>query len=95
MGTIPYAASRPIISELYLTVLPVIHLGTGLTEQILTLTADKANASEFFPDEVELYINFFNQRIPHLIGGHVTGYTLTRENTVRGLFRVRVTQHAG
>lgn len=84
-----------IINELYLTVLPVIHLNSGATEQILTLTADKNNASEFFPDEVDTYIGFFKNRIQYLVGGHVKGYTLTPEQTARGLVVVRVTQHVG
>ena len=91
MGTI----SQPIINELYLTVLPLIHLNSGATEQVLTLTADRKNASEFFPDEVDLYMGFFKKRVQYLIGGHVTGYTLTPEQTARGLFLVRVTQHGG
>jgi hypothetical protein len=85
--------SQNVVNELYLTVLPVIHLNSGATEQILTLTADRQNASEFFPDEVDLYMGFFKQRTQYLVGGHVKGYSLTPEQTARGLFLVRVTQH--
>lgn len=81
------------LGELYLTVLPIIHLETGKTEQVLTLTADKNNASEFFPDEVDLYVNFFNSRKEYLVGGHVSGYTLEKVQSSRGLYFVRVTQH--
>jgi hypothetical protein len=91
MGTIPPS----ITNELYLMVMPAIHLNSGATEQILTLTADKTNASEFFPDEVDVFIGFFKQRIQYLVGGHVKGYTLTPEQTARGLVLVRVTQHVG
>jgi hypothetical protein len=84
-----------IVNQLYLTVLPIIHLETGKTEQVITLTSDRTSATEFFPDEVDVYVNFFQGRIPYLIGGHVTGYTLTKEPTTQGLVAVRVTQRAG
>ena len=35
-------------NELYLTVLPLIHLGNGLTEQSLTVFPDRNFATEFF-----------------------------------------------
>jgi len=82
-------------NELYLTVLPMIHMDTGRTEQVLTLTPDRSSASEFFPDEIDTFESFFEQRTRYLIGGHVTGYTLTKEQTARGLFILRVTQHVG
>ena len=84
-----------IVNELFLTVLPMIHLETGKTEQVLTLTPDRNFATEFFPDEVDLYVNFFQQRIKYLVGGHVTGYTLSKEPTTHGLIYVRVNQNVG
>lgn len=84
-----------IVNELYLAVLPIIHLENGKTEQILTLTSERTSATEFFPDEVDLYVNFFKTRIQYLVGGHVTGYTITIENTLQGRVVVRVTQNAG
>jgi hypothetical protein len=84
-----------IVNQLFLTVLPMIHLENGKTEQVITLTSDRTSATEFFPDEVDLYVNFFQARIPYLIGGHVTGYNITKENTAQGLVIVRVTQNAG
>ena len=84
-----------LVNELYLTVLPLIHLNTGATEQVLTLTPDRTSATEFFPDEVDTYIGFFKNREQYLVGGHVTGYTLTKERTVQGLFVIRVTQNVG
>ena len=62
--------------ELYLAVLPMVHMGVnfGLTEQILTLFPSRAFATEFFPDEVDAYILTFERRAnEHLVGGHVTG----------------------
>ncbi|MGH7746548.1 MAG: hypothetical protein ACREQ5_17575, partial [Candidatus Dormibacteria bacterium] len=74
-------AEMPKSNELYLAVLPLIHitptqsLGFGLTEQALTLFSDKNFATEFFPDEVEGYIATFKSRADmYLTGGHVTGY---------------------
>ena len=50
-------------NELYLTVLPIIHMGQafGLTEQVLTLFPDRNFATEFFPDEVEGYVATLRQ----------------------------------
>ena len=84
-----------LVNELYLTVLPMIHMNTGATEQVLTLTPDRSFASEFFADEVDLFVSFFQQRTQYLVGGHVTGYTLNKEKTAQGLFVVRVTQNVG
>jgi hypothetical protein len=81
-----------LVNELYLTVIPLIHLNNGATEQVVTLTPDRTFATEFFPDEVDTYIRFFESRSQYLVGGHVKGYTLTKENTVKGLYVVRVTQ---
>jgi len=82
------------VNELYLAVLPIIHMSTGQTEQVLTLTADRQTATEFFPEEVDTYINFFKSRADkYLIGGRVKGYALSKENTVHGCFVVRVTQN--
>ncbi len=84
-----------LVNELYLTVLPLIHMDTGQTEQVVTLTPDRRFASEFFPDEVDTFVSFFQSRVKYLVGGHVTGYTLNKENTAKGLFVVRVTQNVG
>ena len=87
--------SQSIVSEFYLTVLPVINVSSGSADQILTLTPDKNSARKFFPDEVDLYVDSFKKRTKHFVGGHVTAYILTKENAVGGLFIVRVTQHVG
>jgi len=82
--------------ELYLAVLPLVHMGLnfGLTEQTLTLFPSKDFATEFFPDEVDGYILTFERRAnEHLVGGHVTGYAFTKEETEDGRVIVRVTQH--
>jgi len=88
-------------NELYLAVLPLVHvtlnqvLGYGLTEQTLTLFPDKNFATEFFPDDVDNYILIFQARADkYLVGGHVKGYTFTKEPTDDGRVIVRVTQHA-
>ena len=86
-------------NELYLAVLPLVHittnqvLGYGLTEQVLTLFPDKSFATEFFPDEVDTYILGFESRAnKYLTGGHVTGYEFHKEQTDNGRVIVRVLQ---
>ncbi len=82
-----------VSNGLYLVVLPVIHLETGATEQILTLIGDKNLATEFFPDEVDSYTSMFKNRTKYLSGGHVTGYDYAFEQSDTGRTRVRVTQN--
>ena len=83
------------MNELYLAVLPLIHISSGLTEQTLTLYPDKNFATEFFPDEVEAYVNTLKHRIKYLVGGHSKGYDVHPENTRDGRVIVRVIQHVG
>lgn len=88
--------SVSVVTEFYLTVLPVIHVSTGAAEQIVTLTPDRNSAHKFFPDEVDRYIDSFEKRTKHFKDAHVTGYSLTKENaTIGGLFIVKVTQRVG
>ena len=89
------AEKRKIPSnELYLVVLPLIHISSGVTEQTLTLLPDRDMATEFFQDEVEGYIRMFESRAnKYLAGGHVTHYTVEREETPTGRVRVRVIQN--
>jgi len=85
-----------ITNVLYFAVLPQISVsGTsfGRAEQVLTLLPDKNFASAFFPEEVDSYIQVFNNREGHLVGGHVTGYDLEKEETKDGRYYVRVTQN--
>ena len=86
-------------NELYLAVLPLIHIGLnqyGLTEQTLTLFPDREFATKFFEDEVETYILAFQRRAnKYLTGGHVTGYDVFPEKTQDGRVIVRVVQHVG
>jgi hypothetical protein len=60
-------------NNLFLAVLPLIHIVSmrthettgspiplhGQTEQTLTLFADRNFATEFFPDEVDAFVEFF------------------------------------
>jgi hypothetical protein len=83
----------------YLSVLPLVHVsqtavGYGLTEQTLTLFPDRNFATEFFPDEVETYIDAFKWRAEkYLVGGHVIGYEFSQEPTDDGRVLVRVIQN--
>jgi hypothetical protein len=88
-----------ISNELYLAVLPVIHItpnqvtGFGLTEELLTLLSDEKFATSFFPNEVDGYIDLVKNREKYLIGSHVTGYEYHKKPTADGRVIVRVVQH--
>jgi len=85
-------------NELYLAVLPIISLSPnsyGKTEQVLTLMGDKNLATEFFPDEVNNYLQIFKNRTKYLEGGHVQGYEFGIEESESGRVIVRVTQNVG
>jgi hypothetical protein len=80
-------------NELYLVVLPLIHLSSGLVEQTLTLMPSRDFATEFFENEVDDYVLMFTSRAnKYLTGGHVTAYAVNKEKTEDGRFIVRVTQ---
>jgi hypothetical protein len=85
-------------NDLYLVVLPIIHLTQtfGLTEQVLTLLPGREMATEFFRDEVHGYIATFNSRAnTYLTGGHVQGYTTETVDVGNNRVVVRVTQNVG
>ena len=82
-------------NELYFAVLPQITvsgMSFGKTEQMLTLLPERNFATLFFPDEVDTFIQVFNNRLGHLVGGHVTGYKLEKVSTEDGRTVVKVTQ---
>ncbi len=87
--------------DLYLAVIPLVHISTdtpfmrqGLTEQVLTLFPSKDFATEFYPEQVQGYIDLFRSNASsHLVGGRITGYDFVRENTEEGLVIVKVTQN--
>jgi hypothetical protein len=90
----------PKNNPLYLAVLPLVHvsnnpvLGYGLTEQTLTLFPDRNFATEFFPDEVDSYIDAFSWRAnKYLVGGHSVGYEFVKEPTEDNRIIVKVTQN--
>lgn len=87
-------------NELYLVVLPLIHIsvnptfGFGMTEQTLTLMPSREFATQFFPDEVDGYIATFENRAnQYLTGGHVKGYEVKKEPTDDGRWVVKVIQN--
>lgn len=65
----------------------------GSVEQFLTLFPDRNFATEFYPDEVQFYIDAFKDNIAAPSGGHVTGYEIFPEPTGDGRVVVRVVQH--
>jgi len=75
-------------NELYLVVLPLIHLTerVGLTEQVLTLFPEKRYATKFFPEQVDTHISLFQNRTGNLSGGHVTGYEVMQIIWLAGRF---------
>jgi hypothetical protein len=92
-------------NDLYLAVLPLIRVPknwmavragvfpSGSVEQYLTLYSDRNLASEFYPDEVQTYIDLFNAHVRALTGGHVSGYHVSTELTDDGRVVVKVVQH--
>jgi len=86
-----------LTNELYLAVLPMIHMGepsSRSTEQILTLFPDRSLATVFFQDEVQDYIGTFKSRADrYLSGGHVAGYDCEQEAVEDGRVIVKVTQN--
>ena len=86
-----------LINNLYLAVIPLVHLGTrfGLTEQVMTLFPDSNFATLFHPDEVDNYIQLFQNRAEsYLKGGNVISYEFQKEIVPgTGLVRVQVIQH--
>ncbi|MGA7078136.1 MAG: hypothetical protein WBQ43_21655 [Terriglobales bacterium] len=86
-----------LINTLYLSILPIVHLGDrfGLTEQVVTLFPDSRFATLFHPDEVDSYLNLFQSRAEkYLKGGNVISYKFEKEVVAgTGLIRVQVTQH--
>ncbi len=85
-------------NELYLVVLPIIHLtqAFGLTEQILTLLPGREMATEFYRDEVDGYIATFKNRAnQYLIGGHVKRYDAELQDIGDNRVVVKVVQVVG
>jgi hypothetical protein len=83
-------------NELYLAVLPLIHLTErfGLTEQVLTLFPDRTFATNFSPEEVDNYVStFVNRADKYLKGANVLGYEVKKEPTATGMVIVKVLQH--
>ena len=92
---------------LYLAVLPLIRIPVNIlavranvvrhsgAEQILTLFPNRDFAAQFFPDEVEFYIQAFLSVEQSLIGGHVLGYEIIKEGADDGRVIVKVVQHVG
>lgn len=81
---------------MYLAVLPLINIGHqfGLTDQSLTLFPDRNFATEFTAEEVDTYIATFERRAnEYLVGGNVVSYTCQKQQTVQGLFVVKVVQN--
>jgi hypothetical protein len=88
-------------NELYLVVLPVVHLGLpnhGLTEQILTLLPDRNLATEFPGEEVWTFVHMFEEKSKkYLTGGNVSSYSFNvlRINQTEDRYIVHVTQNIG
>jgi hypothetical protein len=83
------------INTLYLAVIPLVHMDTGLTEQALTLFPDPKFATLFAPEEVENFTSFFKRRAEsYLKGDNVLSYQFQTEGVAgTGKLRVVVIQH--
>lgn len=87
-------------NELYLGVLPLIHitpnqmLGFGLAEQTLTVYPDRSFATEFFADEVDAYMEtFINRANKYFVGGHSISWEVSKEQIESGRYIVKVRQN--
>lgn len=88
----------PVANELYLAVLPLVHFSghfAGETiEQVMTLLPDRDFATEFFPEEVDRYIQTFRSAArQQFTGGHVKSYEFQKHTTDEGRVYVVVTQN--
>ena len=89
----------PGSNQLYLAVLPLIHvsnnhiLGFGLTEEVLTLFPNRDLAGKFAERDADIAIQTFQARQKYLTGNAVIGYELFKDPVSDGLFIVRVIQH--
>jgi hypothetical protein len=61
-------------------------------EQVLTLYGERNLATEFFPDEVQAYVDALEATLPSLTGGHVIDYQTFQDPTNDGRVVVRVVQ---
>jgi heme-degrading monooxygenase HmoA len=65
---------------LYLVVLPVIHLSSGLTEQVLTLLPNRDQATTFLQTQLDGFSSMFLTRAnQYLTGDVVTRYECEAE----------------
>jgi hypothetical protein len=91
--------SKSRVNVLYLTVLPLLHFNKfsglgGSTDQAMTLFPSRQMATEFFPDEVDQYLNELKTRArDYLVGGHVKGYEFQKVVIHDDRVIVRVLQH--
>jgi len=84
-------------NELYLVVLPLVHLGpvnSGLAEQVITLLPERSFATVFTRDEVERFVTTFKRGAhQYLQGGRVVGYSFTVEPVEGDRVLVKVVQN--
>jgi hypothetical protein len=83
-----------IENELYLAVLPMIRMFDSPlpVEEFLTLYPDRNFATNFFPDEVDFFLNLIKRRSGNLTGGHVVRYEFSVEPTEDGRKIIKVIQ---
>jgi hypothetical protein len=81
---------------LYLVVLPVIHLSSGLTEQVLTLLPNKEQGTTFLEAQLNDFSSMFLTRAnKYLTGDVVTRYECIAEPVpgAENEYLIRVIQH--
>jgi hypothetical protein len=86
-----------ITNTLYLSVMPLVHMDNGLTEQTLTLFPDKNFATSFPSADVDSYIMFFRSRAERLLSsGGAINYDFVKERVLAtDYFIVKVVQRVG
>jgi hypothetical protein len=96
LSVLPIIHLNPPPPANYILVRAGLQKQFGTPEQILTLFPDRNFATEFYPDEVELYINAVQESTSQfLTGGHVTRYEFIRQTTDDGRVVVMVEQYVG
>jgi len=81
---------------LYLAALPLLNLGPfPRVEEWFTLYPDRDFATQFFPDELALYLAKFTSLVQQLRGGRVHSYDISTEEAGNGRVIVRVVQNVG
>jgi hypothetical protein len=95
----PLPPPRPYVprdGDLFIAVLPLVHYSrhfAGISyEEVMTLVPDRNLATEFRPDEVDLYVHTFREAAEEKLGGPNRRYRYSTHPTDDGRVFVVVNQ---